>query len=143
MLVNIKRSVPKKEVVMFNQICVVGELTNKPELRYTKEGIAALNFSLSVGRKGQNETARDVNKSDSQKNYVCDVFHFTAWSNLAEIYSSKLELGAILLVVGRLNIRRSITNNKVQPEIIVSDIRIIASKTNPKGNPDNVKETVR
>jgi single-strand DNA-binding protein len=80
-----------------NQVVLVGNLTDDPELRYTQGGHAVANFRLAV-------TPR-VKDSDGWKDGETSFFRVNAWRDLAEHAAESLGKGDRAVVLGRLKTR--------------------------------------
>lgn len=77
-----------------NKVMLVGELCERPELRYTPEGTAVACFSIAVTRACAGpgmRTQRDT-----------DCFGVVAWRDLAEYCHQELEPGMCVCLEGRL-----------------------------------------
>ncbi|HZD68760.1 MAG TPA: single-stranded DNA-binding protein [Actinomycetes bacterium] len=80
-----------------NQVTLVGNLTDDPELRFTPNGAAVANFRLAV-------TPR-VREGDSWKDGETSFFRVNVWRQMAENVAETLTKGARCIVVGRLRMR--------------------------------------
>ena len=80
-----------------NQVTLVGNLTDDPELRFTPNGAAVANFRLAV-------TPR-VREGDSWKDGETSFFRVNVWRQMAENVAETLTKGARCVVVGRLRTR--------------------------------------
>jgi single-strand DNA-binding protein len=80
-----------------NQVMLVGNLTDDPELRFTPNGAAVANFRLAV-------TPR-VREGDSWKDGETSFFRINVWRQQAENAAETLQKGARCIVVGRLRTR--------------------------------------
>jgi single-strand DNA-binding protein len=80
-----------------NQVTLVGNLTDDPELRFTPNGAAVANFRLAV-------TPR-VREGDSWKDGETSFFRINVWRQMAENVAETLQKGARCIVVGRLRMR--------------------------------------
>ena len=81
-----------------NQIVIVGNLTDDPELRYIPNGSAVANFRVAVSR-------RVPDGSGGWKDAETSFFRVNAWRSLAENAAESLTRGASVIVVGRLKQR--------------------------------------
>jgi single-strand DNA-binding protein len=81
-----------------NQITIVGNLTDDPELRYTPNGAAVTNFRVAVNR-------RIPDGSGGWKDAETSFFRVNAWRSLAENAAESLTRGSRVVVVGRLRSR--------------------------------------
>ncbi len=80
-----------------NQVTLVGNLTDDPDLRFTPNGAAVANFRLAV-------TPR-VREGDSWKDGETSFFRVNVWRQMAENVAETLTKGARCIVVGRLRTR--------------------------------------
>jgi single-strand DNA-binding protein len=81
-----------------NQVTIVGNLTDDPELRYTPNGAAVVNFSVAV-------TPRMRDEGGGWKDGDTSFFRCNAWRNLAENVAESLTRGSRVIVTGRLRQR--------------------------------------
>jgi single-strand DNA-binding protein len=84
-------------VAVDNQVMLVGNLTDDPELRFTPNGAAVANFRLAV-------TPR-IREGDSWKDGETSFFRINVWRQQAENAAETLQKGARCIVVGRLRTR--------------------------------------
>jgi single-strand DNA-binding protein len=80
-----------------NQVMLVGNLTDDPELKFTPNGAAVANFRLAV-------TPR-VKDGDSWRDGETSFFRVNVWRDQAEHAAESLQKGARCIVVGRLRTR--------------------------------------
>jgi len=80
-----------------NQVTLVGNLTDDPELRFTPNGAAVANFRLAV-------TPR-VREGDSWKDGETSFFRINVWRQMAENVAESMTKGTRAVVVGRLRTR--------------------------------------
>jgi len=77
-----------------NQVALVGNITDDPELRYTQSGAALANFTVAVSHRSKhNGEWQDVNDG---------FFRCTAWRSVAENASRTLKKGMRIFVAGKL-----------------------------------------
>jgi single-strand DNA-binding protein len=77
-----------------NQVTLVGNITDDPELRYTQSGAALAGFTVAVSHRSKhNGEWQDVNDG---------FFRCTAWRSVAENASRSLKRGARVFVAGKL-----------------------------------------
>lgn len=81
-----------------NQVTVVGNLTDDPELRYTPNGAAVCKFRIAVNR-------RMPDGSGGWKDGETSFFSVNCWRALAENAAESLTRGSRVIVAGRLNYR--------------------------------------
>ena len=79
----------------FNKVIIAGNLTRKPELRYTPKGTAIAKFSLAINR--------TWTADGGEKKEEVDFVEVTAWAGAAETIARYLDKGNPLLVEGRLS----------------------------------------
>jgi single-strand DNA-binding protein len=81
-----------------NQVVIVGNLTDDPELRYTPNGAAVANFRVAVNRRYRDQ-------SGEWKDGETSFFRVNAWRTLAENVAESMTRGSRAVVVGRLRAR--------------------------------------
>ena len=81
-----------------NQVVIVGNLTDDPELRYTPNGAAVVKFRVAVNRRYQDQQGQ---WKDGETSY----FTVNGWRTLAENVAESLTRGSRVVVVGRLQMR--------------------------------------
>ncbi len=86
------------EMASENQVTIVGNLTDDPELRYTPNGAAVVKFRVAVNRRYKDEAG---NWKDGDTSY----FTVNAWRSLAENVAESLTRGTRVVVSGRLQMR--------------------------------------
>lgn len=99
---------------MLNRIILIGRLTRDPELKYTTNGTAVVNFTLAVNRK--------FNRDET------DFIDIVAWRGLAENCANYLGKGRLAAVEGRLQIRSYEANDGTKrkvAEVIADDVRFL------------------
>jgi single-strand DNA-binding protein len=99
-----------------NQVALVGNITDDPELRYTQSGAALANFTVAVSHRSKhNGEWQDVNDG---------FFRCTAWRSVAENASRTLTKGMRVFVAGKL-VQRTFEvegNKRTVVEIHVSHV---------------------
>ncbi|HKX24717.1 MAG TPA: single-stranded DNA-binding protein [Actinomycetota bacterium] len=81
-----------------NQVTVVGNLTDDPELRYTPNGAAVATLRVAVNR-------RIPDGSGGWKDAEASFFRVNVWRSLAENAAESLTRGSRVVVTGRLRSR--------------------------------------
>jgi len=77
-----------------NQVALVGNITDDPELRYTQSGAALAGFTVAVSHRSKtNGEWQDVNDG---------FFRCTAWRSIAENAAHTLKKGQRVMVIGKL-----------------------------------------
>jgi single-strand DNA-binding protein len=82
-----------------NQVTIVGNLTDDPELRYTPNGAAVANFSVAVSRRVKDDATGQWKDADTS------FLRVSAWRSLGENIAESLTRGSRVVVVGRLRQR--------------------------------------
>jgi single-strand DNA-binding protein len=110
-----------------NQLVLVGNLTDAPELRFTPQGTAVAGFRLAV-------TPR-LRDGDGWRDGETSFFRVNVWRDLAEHVAESLSKGDRALVVGRLKLRswetpegekRSVT--EVEADEVGASLKFAAAK---------------
>ena len=81
-----------------NTVELIGNVTRDPELRFTPNGAAVVNFGLAVNRRWRNQKTNEWEEQVSFFDVVC-------WRELAENASESLTKGTRVMVSGRLDQR--------------------------------------
>jgi single-strand DNA-binding protein len=103
---------------LYNSCTFVGRIVADIELKYTSSGTAVANLRIAVDRQGKNDAGEKE----------ADFFDVTAWKQSAEFAANYLGKGRLVLVDGRLQIRKwedKEGNKRISPEIIANDIRAL------------------
>ena len=128
---------------MYQQITLIGNLGNDPEMRYTPTGVPVTSFSLAVSRSWVGQ--------DGQRQDKTVWFRVTAWRKLAETTSQYLTKGSKVLVVGEVEEPRAWMDNRSgEPraglEVTAQTVRFLSTKGEagaavPAGHPAQPGET--
>ena len=109
---------------MYQQITLVGNLGNDPEMRYTGSGVPVTSFSLAVNRTWVNQEGERQDKTTW--------FRVTAWRKLAETTSQYLTKGRQVLVIGEVEEPSTWTdrdgNHRASLEVTAQNIKFIGSR---------------
>ena len=81
---------------MLNHISIMGRLTRDPEIRYTPNNIPVASFTLAVDR--------DFKNGSGEKE--TDFINCVAWRSTAEFVEKYFSKGRMIVVSGRLQIRK-------------------------------------
>lgn len=106
---------------MLNRILLMGRLTSDPELRRTGSGIAVTSFTIAVDR--------DIAAKGQEKE--TDFISCVAWRNTAEFVNSYFSKGRMIVVDGRLQIRKFTDkngNNRTAAEVVADSVYFGDSK---------------
>lgn len=76
-----------------NQLTIIGNMVEKPVIRYTEKGIAQATFRLGVNRRYQ---------SNGEWKQEATFFTCVTWAELAEAVTANFEKGDRAIVVGRM-----------------------------------------
>jgi single-strand DNA-binding protein len=117
---------------MFNQIILVGNLGNDPEMRYTPNGVPVTSFSLAVSKRWTSQ--------DGQKQEKTTWYRINAWRKEAELASQYLTKGRQVMVVGELDEARMFTGRDgqvhVSLEVTAHTIRFLGGRGESAGGAD-------
>lgn len=89
---------------MYQQITLVGNLGNDPDMRYTPSGVPVASFSLAVNKSWTGQ--------DGQRQDKTTWFRITTWNKQAEIVSQYLAKGRRVMVVGEMEEARAYTDRE-------------------------------
>jgi len=82
-----------------NNVTIVGNLTDDPELRFTPQGVAVANFSVAVNRRVRDPQTNEWKDGDAS------FFRINCWRQLAENVAESLTRGTRVVVSGFLKQR--------------------------------------
>jgi single-strand DNA-binding protein len=106
---------------MYQQITIVGNLGQDPEMRYTASGVPVTSFSVAVSKRWTGQ--------DGQKQEKTTWFRVTAWRQLAEICSQYLSKGRQVMVVGEVEDPSTWTdrdgNHRASLEVTARDVKFL------------------
>lgn len=115
---------------MLNHIVIQGRLVRDPELRRTGSGLAVASFSVAV--------ERDYPDKDTGERGV-DFINCVAWREKGEFVSKYFTKGSMIVVSGRLQMRKWIDNdtgaNRTTYEIIAENVYFGSSKKDQESAP--------
>ena len=115
---------------MYQQITLIGNLGNDPEMRYTPSGVPVTSFRMAV--------SKSYTSQDGQRQEKTMWFSVTAWRKLAETASQYLTKGSKVLVVGELDEARAYTdregNLRASLEVTANTIRFLSTKGGGDGS---------
>ena len=114
---------------MYQQITLIGNLGNDPEMRYTPSGVPVTSFSLAVTKRWTGQ--------DGQRQEKTLWFRISAWRKTAEIASQYLTKGSKVLVVGELEEARAYTdregNLRAALEVTAQNIQFLTPRGDQQG----------
>jgi single-strand DNA-binding protein len=109
---------------MYQQITLIGNLGNDPEMRYTPSGVPVTTFNVAVNRRWTNQ--------DGQQQDKTIWFRVTAWRKTAELASQYLTKGRQVLVVGEVEEARAYIDRDGNPrgslEVTANNIKFIGGR---------------
>ena len=109
---------------MYQQITLIGNLGNDPEMRYTPSGVAVTTFNVAVNRRWTNQEGQSQDKTTW--------FRVTAWRKLAETANQYLTKGRQVLVVGEVEEVRGFIDRDGNPrgslEVTANTIKFIGQR---------------
>lgn len=106
-----------------NKVCLIGNLTRDPELRYTPQGTAVCTLGLATNRYWVTEAG--------EKREETEFHRIVAWNKLAELCAQLLFKGRKVYVEGRLQTRAWTAQDGTQrqtTEIVIEDMIILDSR---------------
>jgi len=107
----------------YEHTIIVGNLGNDPEMRYTPNGKAVVNFSVAVSRKYADKAGQPHEKTKW--------FRVTAWDKLAETCNQYLRKGRQELVSGEVR-ASAYANQAGEPaaslELTAREVRFLGGK---------------
>ena len=112
---------------MLNHITLMGRLTKDPELRRTGSGVPVVSFSIAVDRDF-------ADKQSGEKE--TDFFEIVAWKNTAEFVSKYFAKGRMVVVSGRLQVRKwknKEGENRYSTEVVAENVYFGDSKKETSG----------
>jgi single-strand DNA-binding protein len=114
---------------MYQQVTLVGNLGNDPEMRYTPSGVPVTSFSLAVNKTWVGQ--------DGQRQDKTLWFRVTAWRKHAETVSQYLTKGQRVLVIGEIEEARPYTdregNLRATLEVTAQTIKFLSTRNEPAG----------
>lgn len=109
---------------------IVGRLVADPEIKFTNNGTAVVNFSVAVNRK------------KGEEEYV-SYFDVTAWGTLAQGVADNLKKGDRVIVNGNLTQDRyenkegkTVSKVIINAEAVGKELRFSSPSTKPKQEPE-------
>lgn len=91
-----------------NQVNLIGNIGNEPEMRFTPNGKPVTKFSLATGRKYKNDSGGLVEETEWH--------NIVTWGTLAETCNKSLSKGAAVFVSGRIHYRKWESDDKQKHE---------------------------
>ncbi|MCF7875470.1 single-stranded DNA-binding protein [Candidatus Bipolaricaulota bacterium] len=105
-----------------NQVILIGNLTEDPELQYTQSGVARTTFTIAINRQ-----YRDSNDELQEDTTFVPI---TTWRNQAENCATYLSKGRPVAVTGRLRISSyedDDGNNRKWTSVVAQNVQFLGS----------------
>ncbi|MBS3735806.1 MAG: single-stranded DNA-binding protein [Candidatus Bipolaricaulota bacterium] len=105
-----------------NQVILIGNLTEDPELQYTQSGVARTTFTIAINRQ-----YRDANDELQEETTFVPI---TTWRNQAENCATYLSKGRPVAVTGRLRISNyedDEGNNRKWTSVVAQNVQFLGS----------------
>ncbi|PTR05620.1 single-strand binding protein [Nitrosospira sp. Nsp5] len=80
-----------------NKVCLIGNLGNDPEMRYTVDGVAITNLSIATSEKWKDKDGKKQEKTEWHR--------IVFYKGLAEVAGEYLKKGAMIYLEGKLRTR--------------------------------------
>jgi single-strand DNA-binding protein len=110
---------------MFQQLMLVGNLGNDPEMRYTPSGDPVTSFSLAVNRVW--------NDRNGQRQEKTIWFRVSAWRRTAEVVSQYATKGSRVLVIGEIEEPRIYTDRNGEQRVSLDVTAQTVKFMSPRG----------
>ncbi len=108
-----------------NQVALVGNITDDPELRYTQSGAALAGFTVAVSHRSKhNGEWQDVHDG---------FFRCTAWRLVAENAAQTLHKGDRVMVIGKL-VQRNFETDGQKRSVIEIQVTHVSSVRHRRGS---------
>ena len=107
-----------------NKVCLVGNLTKNPELRYTKHNTPVASYTIAINT-GYGEL--------QETNYI----NITTWGKSGEFVKKYFQKGQAISITGRLKNNNYEDSNGVKHygiEVITEDVDFVGAKKEKKEN---------
>ena len=113
-----------------NKLTIIGNLTQNPELRTTKDGISVCSFTVAVNRQ---QTVAQRQKGERPE---ADFFNVTAWRERGETCAKFLEKGKKVCVIGRVSVRTWETETKhgASLEVLAEEVEFLSPRVSDTAN---------
>lgn len=111
----------------------MGRLTRDPEIRYTQNNTPVASYSIAVDRNYSKDQDRQT-----------DFIDIVSWNKAAEFVSKWFKKGSLIVVVGRLQVRKwqdKDGNNRISYEVISEEVSFGGSKNDSDSSVSNTNVT--
>lgn len=114
---------------MYQQLILIGNLGNDPELRHTAGGVAVASFNLAVSRSWTGQ--------DGQRQDKTTWFRVSVWNKQAETVTQYLSKGRQVMVVGEIEEARVFTDKNGNPRASLEVKALQVKFMGQKGDADS------
>lgn len=106
-----------------NKVMLIGRLGRDPEIRYSQDGRAVVNFSMATSQQWSD-------RDSGEKKERTDWHRVVVFGKLAEICSQYLSKGRLVYIEGRLQTRSYEQDGvtKYITEVVANDMQMLESK---------------
>lgn len=111
----------------------MGRLTRDPEIRYTQNNTPVASYSIAVDRNYSKDQDRQT-----------DFIDIVSWNKAAEFVSKWFKKGSLIVVVGRLQVRKwqdKDGNNRISYEVISEEVSFGGSKNDSDSSGSHANAT--
>lgn len=116
----------------YNKVQLIGNITKKPELRYTTNGISVCDFTVAVNEK----------RKDKEHTVFIDC---TAWDKLATVCEEYLDKGSSVFVDGRIDVEdwtdKETGKKRTKMKVTASNVQFLGGKKSEGLKREEVKES--
>ncbi len=111
-----------------NKVMLIGHLGRDPEIRYSQQGLAVVNFSIATSEQWTDKTTGDRQEKTEWHRIV-------AFGKPAEILEKYLSKGSQIYVEGRLQTRNYEKDGQTHyiTEIVASNFQFLGGKQDSQG----------
>ena len=105
-----------------NKVILIGNLTRDPELRYTPQGTAVLDFGVATNRSWVG--------ADGERQEAAEFHNIVAWAKLAELCNQFLKKGSKVYLEGRLQTRDWQTEageKRYKTEVVINEMVLLGN----------------
>lgn len=113
-----------------NKAIIVGNLGGDPELKYTKAGTAACNFSVATSEKWNDKEGNPQERTEWHR--------IVAWGRTAEVCAEYLNKGSKVYLEGRIQTRTYEKDNETKyvTEIVAQDVTFLSKPQQQQSSGD-------
>ena len=109
---------------MYQQITLIGNVGNEPEMRYTPSGVAVCNLSVAVSKRRTD--------SEGVLQEKTTWFRVTLWRRQAEIANEYVKKGSKIMIVGEVDEARPYVDRdgkqQAALEVTANELRLLDSR---------------